>query len=175
MCKECAICLDDIFTTNDKRIMRLKKKVLVKRGEKLQITKLKCGHMYHNDCIKKWFTNTDVESSTKCPMCRDTIRFKPDSKDFMMHKLRYDDKHYEYGDENMYDIESDYDDIESDYDDTDSSSSEVSSEDSSEYDETSDDYTLTDDPETHELLLHIIHSIDEIAQLSEVYSVGDFE
>ena len=153
MSKECAICLDDIFTTNDKRIMRLKKKVLVKRGEKLQITKLKCGHMYHNDCIKKWFTNTDVESSTKCPMCRDTIRFKPDSKDFMMHKLRYCDPDYRYGDENLFDI-----DTESSFDGEDFDielflNEEGSSDD--DYDGYDDgDTIIDDDPDIEEWLQH---------------------
>lgn len=113
MCnKDCAICLEPLFTNTDPKIMRLKKKVLVKRGERLPITKLKCGHYYHSSCIKNWFLKTEVESSTKCPMCRDKIRFKPHSKDFMMHKLRYEDKSYEYGDENMYEIDTD-----SDYDD----------------------------------------------------------
>tara|TARA_B100001758_G_C18219537_1_gene509492 strand:+ start:251 stop:574 length:324 start_codon:yes stop_codon:yes gene_type:complete len=45
-------------------------------------------------------------------MCRENIRFKPDSKDFMMHKIRYNDPDYEYGDEYLYEIDtnSDYDD-----------------------------------------------------------------
>ena len=113
MCnKECAICLEPLFTKTDKRILRLKKKVLVKRGERLEITKLKCGHTFHNKCIKNWFVNTDVESSIKCPLCRENIRFKPDSKDLMMHKLRYEDKDYEYGDEYLYEIETESDENE---------------------------------------------------------------
>ena len=109
MCKECPICFEPLFVNTDPKIMRLKRKVLVKRGEKLPITKLKCGHTFHNKCIKNWFMKTEVESSTKCPMCRENIRFKPDSKNFMMHKMRYDDPDYEYGDENLYEIETDSD------------------------------------------------------------------
>ena len=111
MCNDCPICMEPLFPKTS-NIMRLKKKVLVKRGEKLPITKLKCGHMYHNKCIKDWFNKIEVESSTKCPMCRENIRFKPDSKDFMMHKIRYNDPDYEYGDEYLYEIDtnSDYDD-----------------------------------------------------------------
>ena len=109
MCKDCPICIEPLFTNTDPKIMRLKKKVLVKRGEKLPITKLKCGHMFHNKCIKEWFIKTEIESSTKCPMCRENIRFKPDSKDFMMHKLRYEDPYYEYGDEHLYEIDTESD------------------------------------------------------------------
>ena len=104
MCNDCPICMEPLFPKTS-NIMRLKKKVAVKRGEKLPITKLKCGHMYHNKCIKDWFKKTEVESSTKCPMCRDTIRFKPDSKDLMMHRIRYNDPTYEYGDEYLYEVE----------------------------------------------------------------------
>lgn len=111
MCNDCPICMEHLFPKTSST-MRLKKKVLVKRGEKLPITKLKCGHIYHNKCIKDWFKKIEVESSTKCPMCRENIRFKPDSKDFMMHKIRYNDADYEYGDEDLYEIDtnSDYDD-----------------------------------------------------------------
>lgn len=111
MCNECAICLEPLFTKTDTRVMRLKRKVLVKRGEKLPITKLKCGHTFHNKCIKNWFVKTEVESSSKCPMCRESIRFKPDSKNFMMHKLRYEDPDYEYGDEYLYEIETETSDL----------------------------------------------------------------
>ena len=89
MCqKDCPICIEPLFTKTDVRIMRLRKKVLVKRGERLPITKLKCGHSFHKDCIKNWYVKTDIESSTKCPMCRDKIIFKPDSKNVMMRLMR---------------------------------------------------------------------------------------
>ena len=101
MCNDCPICMEPLFPKTS-NILRLKKKVLVKRGQKLQITKLKCGHMYHNKCIKDWFKKTEVESSTKCPMCRDKIIFKPDSKDLMMHKIRHNNPNYEYKDKPGY-------------------------------------------------------------------------
>ena len=101
MCNDCAICIDTLFPKNAS-ILRLKNKVLVKRGERLPITKLKCGHMFHNKCIKNWFKKTEVESSIKCPLCRDNIRFKPDSKDLMMNKIRHNNPNYEYGDKSGY-------------------------------------------------------------------------
>ena len=47
---QCNICLSNLNTS---------------RG----ITKLKCGHSYHMECINRWFT-TNRELS--CPYCRDT-------------------------------------------------------------------------------------------------------
>ena len=41
----CAICLDDIKTTNN--------------------VQLECGHYYHNDCLSKWFNK-----GSGCPTCR---------------------------------------------------------------------------------------------------------
>lgn len=101
MCNDCPICMEPLFPKTS-NILRLKKKVLVKRGQKLPITKLKCCHMYHNKCIKDWFKKTEVESSTKCPMCRNKIIFKPDSKDLMMHKIRHNNPNYEYKDKPGY-------------------------------------------------------------------------
>ena len=31
------------------------------------VTKLKCGHIFHYDCVKQWFTST---AKNECPMCR---------------------------------------------------------------------------------------------------------
>jgi len=42
----CCICFNDYSTEN-------------------MIGKLYCGHMYHNECIKNWFSNTGT-----CPVCR---------------------------------------------------------------------------------------------------------
>ena len=108
MCNDCPICIAPLFPTNT-NIMRLKKKVLVRRGERLPVTKLKCGHTFHNSCIKQWFMKTDVDASDRCPMCRDKIRFKKSSKDLMMNKLRWDDPDYRYGDENIYEVETESD------------------------------------------------------------------
>lgn len=127
MCKDCPICMEPLFPSSNKNMMRLKKKVLVKRGERLPITKLKCGHSFHNSCIKGWFMKTDIESSDKCPMCRDKIRFEKNSKDLMMNKLRWRDPYYMYGDENLYDIETDSDYSESESDSGSESGSESES------------------------------------------------
>ena len=88
MCDECPICISSLFPKSSS-ILKLKRKVIVKRNERLPITQLKCGHMYHNSCIQKWFTNTKVESSHTCPMCRVPIRFKQYSKHILMNKLRH--------------------------------------------------------------------------------------
>lgn len=136
MCNDCPICIAPLFPAN-KNIMRLKKKVLVRRGERLPITKLKCGHTFHSECIKKWFLKTDVDASDKCPMCRDKIRFKKHSKDFMMNKLRWNDPFFEYGDEDLYEVDS-----ESEYSDSGSEGSE-GSEESSDWQEAWDEVVST--------------------------------
>ena len=46
---ECIICLDKI-----------------KRNS--VITKLKCGHIFHHNCLHKW-----VNTKNSCPICRDKI------------------------------------------------------------------------------------------------------
>ena len=33
------------------------------------VTKLKCGHVYHNQCIQDWRRGS-MESSKRCPLCR---------------------------------------------------------------------------------------------------------
>ena len=37
--------------------------------------KLRCGHVFHRQCILPWFMNVDNEASDNCPMCRQHIRF----------------------------------------------------------------------------------------------------
>ena len=34
---------------------------------------VKCGHIFHHDCIKKWIT-TDFTGNKKCPLCRTKLR-----------------------------------------------------------------------------------------------------
>ena len=168
MCKDCSICLEPIFTNTDPRILRLKKKVLVKRGERIPVTKLKCGHTYHNNCIKNWFVNINVESSNKCPMCRNNIRFKPDSKDFMMNKLRYGDPDYRYGDENIFDVDTESS-LDSEEFDIELFLNEEGSSDG-DYDEYDNDIIIDDDPDMQEWYRHYreisSYVIDRIDQMS---------
>jgi hypothetical protein len=45
--KECFICMEDFI-------------------ESVEITKIKCNHVFHKECIKPWL----CKQSTKCPICR---------------------------------------------------------------------------------------------------------
>ena len=47
--EECSICFNEYDTST-------------------KVSKLRCNHVYHNDCIKKWF-----ETSGTCPMCRNNV------------------------------------------------------------------------------------------------------
>jgi hypothetical protein len=44
--------------------------VLKRVGEKLR-----CGHVFHRQCILPWFLNVENDASDNCPMCRQHIRF----------------------------------------------------------------------------------------------------
>jgi len=46
--KECSICLEE-YNTNDNIII------------------LDCNHIFHRECISKWFHNKDIKN---CPLCR---------------------------------------------------------------------------------------------------------
>lgn len=53
-CTACSICLSDLSNED---------------------CTLKCGHIYHTECIGKWIETASVNSN-ECPMCRKTIKFK---------------------------------------------------------------------------------------------------
>jgi hypothetical protein len=50
----CSICLDDFGNSNN-------------------IIQLKCNHIYHKDCIKKYIRSTNLNNLSKCPYCRQDI------------------------------------------------------------------------------------------------------
>ena len=101
---ECSICLERLYT-NDTTFC-VKSKVLHKRGENSSIPALKCGHKFHNSCLRNWFTSQS-DSSNKCPMCRQEIVFKKTSKDFLSRRLRFEDE-FEFTFElNVYDSDDD--------------------------------------------------------------------
>ena len=75
MCKSdtCSICLDSCVVPNriDMRRLKIRSSGELKRvGEKLR-----CGHVFHRQCILPWFLNVENEASDNCPMCRQHIRF----------------------------------------------------------------------------------------------------
>jgi hypothetical protein len=55
--EQCNICLDNLLEENDDSNIKT-------------LIKLKCNHIYHKCCIKKWLT----QQSTKCPVCRTCCR-----------------------------------------------------------------------------------------------------
>lgn len=59
------VILDESVLKNNQCSICLEKMLL---SDKLVI--LKCNHIYHNDCLKKWVTN----NSSKCCVCRFDIR-----------------------------------------------------------------------------------------------------
>uniref|UniRef100_A0A6C0JEG6 RING-type domain-containing protein n=1 Tax=viral metagenome TaxID=1070528 RepID=A0A6C0JEG6_9ZZZZ len=46
-----------------------------KVDNKTQCERLKCGHMFHLNCISKWFLQCENDASANCPMCRSKIKF----------------------------------------------------------------------------------------------------
>lgn len=39
-------------------------------------TILKCTHIFHRACIKKWYVSSPITFGNSCPCCRTNIRFK---------------------------------------------------------------------------------------------------
>lgn len=75
MCKSdtCSICLDSCVVPHriDMRRRNIRTSGELKRiGEKLR-----CGHVFHRQCILPWFLNVENEASDNCPMCRQHILF----------------------------------------------------------------------------------------------------
>lgn len=57
---ECSICLNDTQFTHNLR-----------KPKGCNDTCLKCNHVFHRICIKKWFLKNDT-----CPICRQEMKFK---------------------------------------------------------------------------------------------------
>lgn len=65
MIVDCAICLEATSITKEKNFFR-------NRGSNDAI--LKCQHVFHRKCIKKWIS--DGDNGTTCPCCRQPIKLK---------------------------------------------------------------------------------------------------
>ena len=71
----CAICLEE--TT----YVKCEKRIVKPKYSNPKTVQLKCGHVFHQKCIKKWYASKPPwESETKigndCPCCRQSIRFR---------------------------------------------------------------------------------------------------
>ena len=98
----CAICLED--TT----YVKLYKRVVKPNGG-VDCCKLKCGHVFHRKCIKKWYA---VCHDSGCPCCRQRVQFRGVSflynvvileyayyeKESLYYEWEYDDIRYIYHD-----------------------------------------------------------------------------
>ena len=82
----CAICLEDTTYVNlQKRVV--KPKWLGHSHTKA--ARLKCGHIFHQTCIKKWYASKSPWESedrfgNDCPCCRQSIRFRGVSFNYNM-------------------------------------------------------------------------------------------
>jgi hypothetical protein len=80
MCSKtnCVICLgsvhDGLYPISQNFFKQLKLSGKYKDSKKTWPEKLKCGHVFHLKCIKNWFMG-ERDSSEKCPMCREKIKF----------------------------------------------------------------------------------------------------
>ena len=74
----CAICLGSVhdghYPISQNFFKQLKLSGKYKDSKKTWPERLKCGHVFHLKCIKNWFMG-ERDSSEKCPMCREKIKF----------------------------------------------------------------------------------------------------
>ena len=140
MCQKstCSICLENVvfydFKINPKRRRQIKQSTLKAMGERLV-----CGHLFHQDCIKKWFLNMESESSDKCPMCRQQVRFSNrglminrnlyNQKEMLLSQLEEEEEQYEDAEELMYFDEDEDEEDENDIDMEDDDEEELTFED----------------------------------------------
>ena len=119
----CAICLEDV---TDVRCVGVKSKIVFPRRS--SGCSLRCGHLFHQACIKGWVCKGNLEEeNVGCPMCRQDIVFKRQPfYTFLVHQSREyhrrkaldldyeDDEEYLYDedDDNNEDDEDDEDDEE---------------------------------------------------------------
>jgi len=75
MCKSdtCSICLDSCVVPHK---IDMRRRSIRSSGELKRVgEKLRCGHVFHRQCILPWFLNVENDASDNCPMCRQHIRF----------------------------------------------------------------------------------------------------
>ena len=59
----------ETFELEDEEIYQFPKCIICLMVEPENVIKLKCQHMFHKDCINKWFQHSD-----RCPICRTNLR-----------------------------------------------------------------------------------------------------
>ncbi len=75
MCKSdtCSICLDLCVVPHR---IDMRRRSIRSSGELKRVGEtLRCGHVFHRQCILPWFLNVENDASDNCPMCRQHIRF----------------------------------------------------------------------------------------------------
>jgi len=85
----CVICLEKINNESEKEIENNNiinnteedptEALLVKENKKNDVSVLKCGHMFHSNCIERWLKN-----KRECPLCRQKVDPKYNENDAQM-------------------------------------------------------------------------------------------
>ena len=72
--KICSICCEELYknniTNNDTSYIEETEKEKINVNEINNIVKLGCGHLYHSDCIQKWYNQSKYKD---CPNCKKEI------------------------------------------------------------------------------------------------------
>jgi len=100
---------------------------------------LKCGHLFHHDCVKRWILEGNLEGAApSCPMCRSTIRMPGESFYMSILLVRRQEK-----------IQAHHDQVAMEYFQRQFEQSEDSDDDTYSYSDDSD-YSTSDDDSTEE-------------------------
>lgn len=115
---DCVICMDEVHD-----VRRVSKRTICARTSNARV--IKCGHMFHHPCIKKWITSGNIEEDNAgCPICRKKVFFH--KQPFYMRQLlairslnrdkHFDDQYADYetdddDEEKFHDMDDSHEDI----------------------------------------------------------------